>query len=92
MDFDDLDEARALHGALLETFVAHTGGRDDAAALKRVEQLCDLAISAVDDLECRVFMRGIRSYASLLFSNEGHLGIESGSISGLDFLRLRISN
>lgn len=92
MDFQDLDEARALHAALLEMFVAHTGGRDNAQALKRVEELCDLAIREVDDLECRVSLRGIKSYASLLFSNEGHLGIESGSISGLDFVRLRISN
>jgi CheY-like chemotaxis protein len=92
MDFHDLDEARALHAALLEMFVAHTGGKENPEALKRVEHLCDLAFREVDDLECRVSLRGIKSYASLLFSNEGHLGIESGSISGLDFLRLRISN
>lgn len=92
MDFQDLDEARALHAALLEMFVAHTGGRSNPEALRRVEHLCDLAIREVDDLECRVSLRGIRSYASLLFSDEGHLGIEAGSISGLDFLRLHISN
>ena len=92
MDFQDLDEARALHAALLEMFVAHTGGRSNPEALRRVEHLCDLAIREVDDLECRVSLRGIRSYASLLFSDEGHHGIEAGSISGLDFLRLHISN
>ena len=92
MDFQDLDEARALHAALLEMFVAHSGGRDDPQALKRVEELCDLAMREVDDLECRVSLRGLKSYASLLFSNEGHLGIDAGSISGVDFLRLRISN
>lgn len=92
MDFQDLDEARALHAALLEMFVAHTGGKDNPQALKRVEELCELALREVDDLECRVSLRGIKSYASLLFSNDGHAGIDSGSISGLDFLRLRISN
>ena len=92
MDFHDLDEARALHAALLEMFVAHTGGRNNPEALARVEHLCDLAIREVDDLECRVSLRGIKSYASLLFSDDGHAGIEAGSISGLDFLRLRISN
>lgn len=92
MDFHDLDEARALHAALLEMFVAHTGGKSNAQALARIEQLCDLAIQEVDDLECRVSLRGIKSYSSLLFSEDGHASIESGSISGLDFLRLRISN
>jgi len=92
MDFHDLDEARALHAALLEMFVAHTGGRSNPRALARVQQLCDLAIAEVEDLECRVSLRGIKSYASLLFSDDGYQGIESGSISGLDFLRLRISN
>ncbi len=92
MDFEDLDEARALHAALLEMFVAHTGGKENPQALARIERLCDLAIAAVDDLECRVSMRGIRSYAILLFSSEGAQAVDAGSISGLDFLRLRISN
>lgn len=92
MDFHDLDEARALHAALLEMFVAHTGGKSNSQALARIEHLCDLAIREVDDLECRVSLRGIKSYSSLLFSEDGHAGIDSGSISGLDFLRLRISN
>lgn len=92
MDFNDLDEARALHAALLEMFVAHTGGRSNPAALARVDQLCELAMRAVDDLELRVSLRGIKSYARLLFSDDGHAGIDGGSISGLDFLRLRISN
>jgi CheY-like chemotaxis protein len=92
MDFHDLDEARALHAALLEMFVAHTGGKSNPEALARIEQLCDLAIREVDDLECRVSLRGIKSYAALLFSSDGHQGVESGSLSGIDFLRLRIYN
>jgi CheY-like chemotaxis protein len=92
MDFEDLDEVRALHGALLEIFVAHTGGRANRDALERVEHLCDLALRVVDDLECRVSLRGLKSYASLLFSDDGHAGLECESLSGVDFLRLRISN
>ena len=92
MDFQDLDEARALHAALLEMFVAHAGGKDNLAALERVEHLCELAIREVDDLQCRVSLRGIKSYARLLFSDDGHIGLDGGSLSGLDFLRLRISN
>lgn len=92
MDFTDLDEARALHGALMEVFVRRTGGRNDPAALARVEQLCDAATAALDDLECRVALRGIKSYSRLLFSEDGPLGIDSGLLSGVDLLRLRIYN
>lgn len=90
MDFQDLDQARALHGALLEMFVAHAGGKANPAALARVEQLCDAAATAVDDLECRVAMRGVKSYSALFFSDEP--GLEAGSLSGADYVRLRIYN
>jgi CheY-like chemotaxis protein len=92
MDFNDLDEARALHGALMEVLAAHTGGRNDPKALMRVDQLCDAATRALDDLECRVALRGIKSYSKLLFSEDGPAGIDGGSISGVDYLRLRIYN
>lgn len=90
MDFQDLDQARALHGALLEMFVAHAGGKANPSALARVEQLCDAAASAVDDTECRVAIRGVKSYSALFFSDEP--GLEAGSLSGADYLRLRIYN
>ena len=92
MDFNDLDEARALFGALMEVFVAYSGGRHNPEALERVQKLCDAATNAVDDLECRVAIRGVKSYSALLFSDDGHLGIDGGSISGVDYLRLRIHN
>ena len=92
MDFNDLDEARALFGALMEVFVKYSGGRNAPEGLERVQKLCDAATSAVDDLECRVAIRGVKSYSALLFSDDGHLGIDGGSISGVDYLRLRIHN
>jgi len=92
MDFNDLDEARALHAGLMEVFVQHTGGRSTAVALARVEQLCDASISALDDLECRVALRGIKSYSKLLFSENALTESDTGGLSGLDFLRLRIYN
>jgi CheY-like chemotaxis protein len=90
MDFQDLDQARALHGALLEMFVAHAGGKANPKALARVEQLCDAAANALDDMECRVAMRGIKSYSALFFSDDP--GVETGSLSSGDYLRLRIYN
>ena len=92
MDFNDLDEARALFGALMEVFVEYSGGRDTPEALQRVQKLCDAATNAVDDLECRVAIRGVKSYAALLFSDDGHVGIDGGAIGGVDYLRLRIHN
>jgi CheY-like chemotaxis protein len=92
MDFNDLDEARVLHAALTDMFVAHTGGRENPEALARIDKLCEGAISALDDVECRVAIRGVKSYAKLLFSDDGHLGMEAGSLSGIDYLRLRIHN
>jgi CheY-like chemotaxis protein len=92
MDFNDLDEARVLHAALADIFVAHAGGREDPDALERVEKLCDAAIQAVDDVECRVALRGARTYSKLFFSDDGHTGIESDSLSPIDYLRLRIHN
>jgi len=92
MDFTDLDEGRALYGGLMEVFVEHTGGRDNAEALQRVEKLCDAAVAAVEDVECRVAIRGVKSYSKLLFSSDGHVGVEGGALSGVDYLRLRIRN
>src|SRR2546423_7978305 len=92
MDFDDLDEARALYGALMEVFVIHTGGKECPQALERIDKLCTAATNAIDDVECRVAVRGVKTYSKLLFSEDGHVGIDSGSVSGIDYLRLRINN
>ena len=92
MNFDDLDEARVLHAALSDVFVACTGGRDHPDALERVEKLCDAAANAVDDLECRVAMRGIKAYAKLFFSAEDYKGLQTASLGALDHLRLRVHN
>jgi CheY-like chemotaxis protein len=92
MNFQDLDEARALHGALMDTFVAHTGGRNDPDALSRIEQLCDAGTAALDDPECRIALRNVKAYSKLLFSEEGLADLDAGSLSAADYLRLRIYN
>ena len=92
MDFNDLDEARALYGALMEVFVIHTGGKENREALARIDKLCDAATNAIEDVECRVAIRGVKAYSKLLFSEDGHVGIDSGAVSGIDYLRLRINN
>src|SRR5262245_44688618 len=90
MDFTDLDEGRALYGGLMDVFVEHTGGRDNPEALERVEKLCAAAVAAIEDIECRVAIRGVASYSKLLFSDDGPLGVEGSPLSAVDPLRLRI--
>jgi CheY-like chemotaxis protein len=92
MDFNDLDEARVLYAALADLFVAHAGGRENPDALARVEKLCEGATSAVDDVECRVAIRGVKTYSKLFFSEDGLVGIDAGSLAPVDYLRLRIHN
>lgn len=92
MDFNDLDEARVLHAALADFFVAHGGGRENPEALARLEKLCEAATAAVDDVECRVAMRGVKTYARLFFSSDGATGIDAGGLAPLDYLRMRIHN
>src|SRR5687767_10368869 len=88
----DLDQAFTLQAALMQTVVAHPGGRDDAAAMSYVSRLCAEAIEAVDDLDARVALRGIESLARLLFSADGHEGIEAGPLRGVDALKFQIFN
>ena len=88
----DLDEALALHAALLQMLASHSGGRNDAAAMDHVSSLCKRAIEAVNDLDARVTIRSIESLARLLFYADGHVGIEAGSLRGVDALKFQIFN
>jgi CheY-like chemotaxis protein len=72
--------------------VSHPGGRDDAQAMAQVEKLCARAVEAVNDLEARVTVRGIESLARLLFYEDGHVGLESGPLRGVDALKFQLYN
>jgi CheY-like chemotaxis protein len=88
----DLDQAFNLQEALMQAVVAHPGGRDDAAAMTHVSNLCVRAVEAVNDLDARVAIRGIESLARLLFSADGHQGVEAGPLRGVDALKFQIFN
>ena len=81
-----LDEVFNIHDALMHLVVSHSGGRNDAQAMAQVEKLCARAVEAVNDLEARVTVRGIESLARLLFYADGHVGLESGPLRGVDAL------
>jgi CheY-like chemotaxis protein len=43
-------------------------------------------------VECRVAIRGVKSLASLLYSDDGHDGVVSGTLRGADAMRFQIMN
>jgi CheY-like chemotaxis protein len=92
MALRDLDQARAVHAALVALFIQEHGGRSNPKAVARVEALCDAGASAIDDLRGRVAIRGIRSLANLLYSDGGVDDIEIGGLRGVPAIRLQIAN
>jgi len=92
MAIHDLDKAYAVHAALLALFIQEHGGSNNAGALAKAHALCDAAVDAVNDLESRVAVRGVKSLATLLYSDDGHLGVAIGELHGLHAVRLQIAN
>jgi CheY-like chemotaxis protein len=92
MAVHDLDKAYAVHGALLALFIQEHGGMSNAGALARAHGLCDAAVDAVNDVESRVAVRGVKSLATLLYSDDGHQGIAVGDLHGVHAVRLQIAN
>lgn len=88
----DLDHALTLHAALMQAVITHPGGRDDPATMSYVSSLCQAAIEVVNDLDARVSVRGIESLARLLFSADGHEGIQAGPLRGVDALKFQMFN
>jgi CheY-like chemotaxis protein len=88
----DLDKAYAIHAALLSLFIKEHGGISNADALAHTHGLCEAAVDAVNDVESRVAIRGVKSLATLLYSDDGHLGISIGDLHGVHAVRLQIAN
>src|SRR5262245_46422251 len=92
MAVHDLDKAYALHAALLALFIQDHGGASNAGALARAYGLCDAAVGAVNDVESRVAVRGVKSLATLLYSDDGHHGVAIGDLQGVHAVRLQLAN
>jgi hypothetical protein len=90
MSFQDLEEARRHHAALLEIIIHHPGGWSDRAALNKVVELCREATSATDDAHCVKHIETIADYAADLFSEQAHRKWGRGKTSGAALLRLEI--
>lgn len=92
MALHDFDQARAIHEALMTISARELGGSARPEVYALVCKLCDGAVDAVNDLDCRVAMRGIKSSAALLYSDGGGEGIETGPLQGAEALRFQILN
>lgn len=88
----NLDEAIAIHQALMQAVVTTPGGRNDADARAHFSRLCARAVQAVDDLEVRVLIGNLEHLAKLLCYADGHVGVEAGSLRGIDALKFQLFN
>lgn len=92
MAVHDLDKAYAVHAALLALFIQEHGGVSNDGALERAHSLCDAVLDAVNDEESRVAIRGVKSLATLLYSDDGHHGIAIENLQGVHAIRLQVAN
>jgi CheY-like chemotaxis protein len=92
MPLHDLDGARTILTAMIALFRREQGGASKPHTLELVSRMCDAAVEAVNDVDCRVAIRGVKSLASLLYSDDGHADVHVGTLRGADAVRFQIMN
>jgi len=88
--YTDLNQVRECYARLRELVIHNAGGWEDVDSRAKVERLCEAAMEALDDSECRARLRAVRTQAGELFSRDGHLKWSRRNMSGADYLRLQI--
>jgi len=88
--YKDLRDVREHYAAIRDLISQTPGGCHDAAARGKVAGLCEAAIAALDDPECRQRLRAVDRHAAELFSSAGHRKWDRQKMSGADYLRLQI--
>ena len=88
--YKDLSEVREHYAAIRDLITANPGGREDAVTLGNVSVLCEAAIAALQDPECRQHLRLVDQHAAQLFSAEEHRKWDRPNMTGADYLRLQI--
>jgi hypothetical protein len=88
--YKDIQEVREHYAAIRDLIAQNPGGRDDAATLGNVSVLCEAAIAALQDPECRQHLRLVDQHAAQLFSGEEHRKWDRPNMTGADYLRLQI--
>jgi len=88
--YKDLRDVRERYAALRDVIAQTPGGRDDAVTRTKVAILCEAAIAALDDPECRQRLRAVERHAAELFSSAEHRKWDRKHMSGAEYLRLQI--
>jgi hypothetical protein len=88
--YKDISEVREHYAAIRDLIAENPGGREDAVTLGNVSVLCEAAIAALEDPECRQRLRLADRYAAELFSGEEHRKWDRPQMTGADYLRLQI--
>ena len=88
--YKDIRQVREHYAALRDLIAQAAGGRADVATRAKVTVLCEAAIAALDDLECRQRMRAVDRYAAELFSDDQHQKWDREHMAGAAYLRLQI--
>jgi hypothetical protein len=88
--YKDIREVREYYAALRDLVAQNPGGREDAVTLGNVSVLCEAAIAALEDPECRQRLRLVDQHAADLFSAEEHRKWDRPQMTGADYLRLQI--
>ena len=88
--YKDIRQVREHYAAIRDLIAQALGGRDDVAARAQVSVLCEAAIAALDDAECRQRLRAIDRHAAELFSDDQHQKWDREHMSGSAYLRLQI--
>ena len=86
----DIRKLREHYATLRDLVAQNPGGREDAVTLGNVSVLCEAAIAALQDPECRQHLRLVDQYAAQLFSAEEHRNWDRPNMTGADYLRLQI--
>ena len=90
MTHKDLRDVRGHYVTLRDLVIHQTGGWDDIDSRTRVEGLCGEAILALDDPECRQWLRLLREQSNALFSRAEHLKWGRNNMTGAEYLRLQM--
>ena len=88
--YKDLTLVREHYSALRELIVHNGGGREDVPTRVKVQVLCEAAMAALDDPECRERLRVVDRHAEDLFSAQAHRQWDRSHMTGADYLRLQI--